>query len=317
MAYDQSVSQNPNTAAGQLMYIAHELHSDYSSLLTKLNAATSPQEAAIEWQNDYEQCQGAGANGTLSFDPAGQCMTVQREGTPPRRFRPREALARRARPAGVIHAGQACNASYALTGSIKGYTNPFSAAKGLSWTRTDQGVDACMPGAASTSASTSRSATTTASSSTATTLASATSCQYRLFADGAIGADPRCTPGAPNPAAVANPEKTICQQSYLAKLGKAEAGVQHLKLAMMIRYGSAGNPSTYVLAQLVPVEDGGSPTDPKNLWPILLDGWGGARTQAVVANAVHAQICVGKVTVRQAAQLFKGDWLSRGIPDTD
>ena len=90
-----------------------------------------------------------------------------------------------------------------------------------------------------------------------------------------------------------------------------------LKIAMMIRYGSAGNPSTYVLDQLVPVEDGGSPTAPENLWPILRQGWGGALTQAVVANAVHAQICAGKVTVGQAAELFEGDWLRRGIPDTD
>ena len=174
-------------------------------------------------------------------------------------------------------------------------------------------------GAAAPSTSTSSSAMTTASSSTAaiTTIPSATSCQYRLFGDGAIGADPRCTPGVLNAAAAANPQKTICQRSYLARLEKAAAGVEHLKIAMMIRYGSAGNPSTYVLAQLVPVEDGGSPTDPKNLWPILLDGWGGARTQAVVANAVHARICNGKTTVGQAAQLFEGDWLSRGVPDTD
>ena len=145
VAYDQSVSQNPNTAAGQLMYIVHELHSDYSSLLSKLNAATSPQEAAIEWQNDYEQCQGAGANGTLSFDPAGKCMTVQREGYAAAALQAAGGAGTTGSTQLVSYtAGQACNASYALSGSIKGYTNPFSAAKGLTWSRTDQGVDACM-----------------------------------------------------------------------------------------------------------------------------------------------------------------------------
>ena len=40
--------------------------------------------------------------------------------------------------------GGACNASFPLTGSIKGYTNPFEKATGLVWERTDQGVDAAM-----------------------------------------------------------------------------------------------------------------------------------------------------------------------------
>ena len=38
----------------------------------------------------------------------------------------------------------ACNTSYPLTGSIKGYTNPFEKATGMVWERTDQGVDAAM-----------------------------------------------------------------------------------------------------------------------------------------------------------------------------
>lgn len=145
VAYDESVKENPDTVAGQLMYIVHELHSDYSSLLTKLNAATSPQEAAIEWQNDYEQCRGAGANGTLSFDPAGLCMTFKREGYAVAALQTAGGASTTGSMQLVSYtSGQACNASYALTGSIEGYTNPFSAAKGLSWTRTDQGVDACM-----------------------------------------------------------------------------------------------------------------------------------------------------------------------------
>jgi hypothetical protein len=37
-----------------------------------------------------------------------------------------------------------CNAAYPLTGSIKGYTNPFEKATGIVWERTDQGVDASM-----------------------------------------------------------------------------------------------------------------------------------------------------------------------------
>ena len=38
----------------------------------------------------------------------------------------------------------ACNASYPLTGTIDGYTNPFAKTTGLVWERTDQGVEARM-----------------------------------------------------------------------------------------------------------------------------------------------------------------------------
>ncbi|MBV9798372.1 MAG: hypothetical protein JO039_10035 [Solirubrobacterales bacterium] len=143
------------------------------------------------------------------------------------------------------------------------------------------------------------------------------SCQYRDFPDGAIGADPRCTPGVLNPAAAANPRKTICRRGYETELAKREAAARALKIAMMVRYGSTGNPSTYVVAERVPAEDGGSPTDPKNLWPMPLYGWGGALTESAVANSLHDQICQDAVTVREATRVLEGDWLKRGIPDDD
>lgn len=142
-------------------------------------------------------------------------------------------------------------------------------------------------------------------------------CRYREFPDGAIGADPSCTPGALNPAAVANPENTICRQAYERELAESEVADQALKAEMMIRYGSAGNPSTYVVAQRVPAADGGGPADPRNLWPMPRYGWGGALTESAVANALHDQICNRRVTVPEAARLLEGDWLSLGIPDED
>lgn len=142
-------------------------------------------------------------------------------------------------------------------------------------------------------------------------------CRSREFADGALGADPSCTPGALNPAAVANPSRTICSRSYEVRLARRAAAAQTHKLALMLEYGSPGNPSTYVVAQRVPAEDGGSPANPKNLWPMPVYGWGGALTEATVAFSLHDQICRGAITVRQAARFLKGDWLRRGIPPDD
>jgi hypothetical protein len=68
---------------------------------------------------------------------------------------------------------------------------------------------------------------------------------------------------------------------------------------------------------VVPVEDGGSPTSPLNLYPLPIEGYGGAETQAIIADQLHQQICVGKTSVQRAAQLLEGDWLSQGLPDDD
>ena len=107
--------------------------------------ASSAAEAAIRWMNDYEQCQGAGAPGTLEFDPAGLCMGEQRE-----RYAV-QALQAAGGGSSVgsevfvsAQLGRVCDAVYPLTGKIRGYTNPFEKATGLVWERTDQGVDARM-----------------------------------------------------------------------------------------------------------------------------------------------------------------------------
>ena len=150
-AWISAHGQNPNTAGGQLMYIAANVTQDvdgelfYSGLRADLAHATSAQEAAIVWMNDYEQCSGAGPRGSLSFTPESLCEAEQRE----------SYAAQALQAAGGAQGGGgtlltslttngACNAVFPLTGSIKGYTNPFEKATGIVWERTDQGVDAAM-----------------------------------------------------------------------------------------------------------------------------------------------------------------------------
>ena len=118
----------------------------YSGLRADLARATSAQEAAIVWMNDYEQCSGAGPRGSLSFTPASQCDAENRQSYAA------QALQAAGGPQGggggalltSLTTNGACNAVFPLTGSIKGYTNPFEKAAGIVWERTDQGVDAAM-----------------------------------------------------------------------------------------------------------------------------------------------------------------------------
>ena len=149
-AWISAHGQNPDTAGGQLMYIAANVLQGvdtgmfYMGLTSDLAHATSAQQAAIVWMNDYEQCSGAGPAGTLTFTPGSLCEADQRE----------SYAAQALKAAGTAHGGGvvltsaaadgSCNASFALTGSINGYTNPFEKATGIVWERTDQGVDATM-----------------------------------------------------------------------------------------------------------------------------------------------------------------------------
>ena len=149
-AWISAHGQDPNSAGGQLMYIAANVNDNvdggqfYPGLRADLSQATSPQEAALVWMNDYEQCNGAGPRGSISFTPDSQCEAERRESYAA------QALQAAGGPQGggalltSLTSGGSCNASFPLTGSIKGYTNPFEKATGLVWERTDQGVDAAM-----------------------------------------------------------------------------------------------------------------------------------------------------------------------------
>jgi Phage tail lysozyme len=150
-AWISAQRQNPDTAAGQLIYIAANLNQDvdgqefYPGLKSDMDSASSPQEAAIRWMNDYEQCQGAGMPGTLSFDPAGLCMGEQRERYAVQALRAAGGVSSSGADVFLsLQPGGVCNASYPLSGSIRGYTNPFEKTTGLVWERTDQGVDGRM-----------------------------------------------------------------------------------------------------------------------------------------------------------------------------
>ncbi|MBV9048436.1 MAG: hypothetical protein JOY58_09220 [Solirubrobacterales bacterium] len=143
VSYDKSVGQSPQTVAGQLMYIAFELHSSYSWLLGALNSATSPQQAAVMWETGYEKC--SGVTGWMEVAPGSLCMSENRQNYAAQALLATAGSIDRGATELVSYApGQVCNESYALTGIIAGYTNPFAQATGIEWTRTDQGVDACM-----------------------------------------------------------------------------------------------------------------------------------------------------------------------------
>ena len=159
-------------------------------------------------------------------------------------------------------------------------------------------------------------ATSTATQTTTAITAPATECRWRRFRDGAIGADPACAPGQLDAGVVGHVGQTICDESWVAAATRLEPP-PGTKDKLLIEYRLPGNPVTYTVAHVIPVEDGGSPTSPRNLYPLALTGYGGQETHTAVAEKLNDEICDHKITVAQAAKTLKGDWLSRGLPDDD
>jgi len=152
-AWISSEHQNPFSTGGQLMYIAANVtqgldagrFSEYAGLSSDLAAATTPQQAAIVWMNDYEQCSGAGAPGSLGFTPNSLCEADQREAYALQAYHAADGAQGGSSQLVSLNQSPGCTGGTGLlTGRIDGYTNPFEQATGIVWERTDEGVDASM-----------------------------------------------------------------------------------------------------------------------------------------------------------------------------
>jgi hypothetical protein len=80
--------------------------------------------------------------------------------------------------------------------------------------------------------------------------------------------DPRCTPGAVNPAvSQATIGSTICRAGWTSTVRPPESVTEPEKFASMRAYGLPGSASFYEYDHDVPLELGGAVNDPRNLWP--------------------------------------------------
>jgi hypothetical protein len=133
--------------------------------------------------------------------------------------------------------------------------------------------------------------------------------------------DSRMTPGAINPAvAPATLDATICLPGWTRTVRPPSAYTSSLKLAQILEYGySDRDPKHYEEDHLVPLELGGAPRDPRNLWPqpetaILSDGMRvGADTKDQLENALHREVCGGTRELAEAQVAIAGDWVAAWI----
>ena len=115
-----------------------------------------------------------------------------------------------------------------------------------------------------------------------------------------IVADPRRTPGVLNPDVTqANIGSTICKHGWTSTIRPPEAYTDELKRQQMRAYGETGSTSGYQEDHLISLELGGSPTDPRNLWP---EPYPRASQMDQTENELNAQVCGGGLTLAQAQQ---------------
>ena len=126
--------------------------------------------------------------------------------------------------------------------------------------------------------------------------------------------DPERTPGAVNSEITQqNIRETICNPRWSTKSIRPEPSyTNRLKVEQIAEYGySDSRVRDYEEDHFIPLELGGNPTDPKNLWPEPFETSipdGGAHAKDKVENYLHAEVCSGALTLAQAQREIAEDW---------
>lgn len=121
--------------------------------------------------------------------------------------------------------------------------------------------------------------------------------------------DPRCTPGALNPAvSQATIRQTICRSGWTASVRPPESITEREKYASMAAYGDGGSPHDYEYDHLVPLELGGATNDPRNLWP---EPGASPNLKDGVEDHLNSLVCDGRLTLAAAQRLIVANWVTQ------
>jgi hypothetical protein len=122
--------------------------------------------------------------------------------------------------------------------------------------------------------------------------------------------DPNCTPGATSTAVTqANIQTTICRHGYTATVRPPASVTDPEKLASLAAYGDTGPVHDYEYDHLVPLELGGAPNDPHNLWP---EPGSTPNPKDKLEDELGRLVCRGEVSLPFAQSLIAKDWVAAG-----
>jgi len=126
--------------------------------------------------------------------------------------------------------------------------------------------------------------------------------------------DPELTPGALNPAVTQGDiYSTICMRGWTRSVRPPERYTERLKREQIREYGYSDHwLSDYEEDHLVPLELGGSPTSPRNLWPEphhVAGGWGSYRKDRL-ENRLNHLVCARRITLAAARRAIARNWIA-------
>jgi hypothetical protein len=122
--------------------------------------------------------------------------------------------------------------------------------------------------------------------------------------------DSSCTPGAYNPDVTQSTiGSTICVSGWTGTVRPPTSYTNPLKAQGIIDYGySDTSMSDYEEDHLVPLELGGAPRDPGNLWPEPHYGTKTASTKDGTETKLKNAVCNGTITLSAARAAIKDNW---------
>lgn len=142
----------------------------------------------------------------------------------------------------------------------------------------------------------------TAPTTVATTTAPATTIATTTTTTVVDPADYTPPPGALNPDVVQETiGTTICVAGWTATVRPSTTYTNALKVAQMLFRHLPGDTDAYEEDHFIPLELGGAPRDPANLWPEPRTGpHASAGRKDVVENRLHREVCAGTITLAEA-----------------
>jgi hypothetical protein len=125
--------------------------------------------------------------------------------------------------------------------------------------------------------------------------------------------NPAWQPGADNPNVTQDTiQQTICVSGYTKTIRPPTSYTEPLKKQQIAQYGySDTNLANYEEDHLIALEDGGSPTDPANLWPQPRNTtpWNASKKDTL-EFVLHQMVCSGQITLAEARQALATDWVA-------
>lgn len=124
--------------------------------------------------------------------------------------------------------------------------------------------------------------------------------------------DSRLTPGAIDHSVTQqNIHVTICNKGYTKSVRPPQNYTNKLKKKQIWEYGYADtDPKHYEEDHLIPLNIGGNPDDPRNLWPQPRNSEWNADRKDKLELSLYQLVCAGKVSLSEAQKAYVTDWIA-------